>query len=366
MSTKSTKKTPTKKPKKQISSKPLEKTWREKLTRPAKAATARTRDFLSRRPHRSFRRTYRRDYVRSLKMPGYWAFTNDVRKILWQQKKPFLWLVVIYAILTILLVGMAAQGTYSDLSDLLHSTSGNIFSGNWGAVGQASLLLVTGITGSFNASMTQAQQMYAVIIGLFTWLTTVWLLRAALANRHAKLRDALYNAGAPILPTFLVALVLVVQLIPMIAAVIGFVALTPYGIWDGGAESMLYWMAALLLTSVSFYWITSTFIALVVVTLPGMYPLKALRAAGDLVIGRRVRILLRMLWLLFLIVALWAVIMVPIILLDTWVKQVLPAIEWLPVIPVALLAMGTLTIVWTASYVYLLYRRIVDDDAAPA
>jgi hypothetical protein len=58
--------------------------------------------------------------------------------------------------------------------------------------------------------------------------------------------------------------------------------------------------------------------------------------------------------------------MVPIILLDTWIKGMLPAIEWLPVVPVALLVMSTLTVVWVASYVYILYRKVVDDDAAPA
>ena len=40
------------------------------------AAINRTRAYLQRRPHRSFRRTYRRDYERSLALPGYWAFTN--------------------------------------------------------------------------------------------------------------------------------------------------------------------------------------------------------------------------------------------------------------------------------------------------
>jgi hypothetical protein len=336
------------------------------VKKPYLSVVGRIHSLLLRRPHRSFRRTRRRDYVRPLRLPSYWSFTNSVRKMLWQQKTLFFWMVIIYGTLTVLLVGLAAQDTYTQLSDILRSTSSEVFKGNWGTIGQAGLLLATGITGSMSTHLTEVQQMYAVIIGVFTWLTTVWLLRAVLANRKPKLRDGLYNAGAPVLPTFLVALVLVIQLLPIVLAVIGFTALVPYGILDGGVESMLFWTVALLLTSLSLYWITSTFIALVVVTLPGMYPLQAIRTAGDLVIGRRVRILLRMLWLLLIVVMLWVLVMVPIILFDTWLKGMLTTIQWLPIVPVALLIMGTLTVVWSASYIYLLYRRIVDDDAAPA
>lgn len=329
-------------------------------------AVSRSRALLARRPHRSFQKTRRRDYVRSLKLPGYWAFTNDVRKTLLKEKKLIIGIALLYGALTVLLVGMASQETYTQLSSALRSTSSDIFKGNWGALGQASILVGTGVAGDFGTSLSQVQQMCAVILVLFTWLTTVWLLRAALAGRKPKLRDGLYNAGAPILPTFMVVLVLFVQLLPIIVSILGFAALVPFGILDGGVESMLYWAAAILLTSLSLYWLTSTFVALIVVTLPGMYPMRAIRIAGDLVVGRRTRILFRLLWLLLVIVLAWLVVMVPIILFDTWLKGVLPGIKWLPIVPVMLLVMSMVTTVWSASYIYLLYRRIVDDDAAPA
>jgi hypothetical protein len=201
---------------------------------------------------------------------------------------------------------------------------------------------------------------------LFTWLTTVWLLRATFAGKKPKLRDGLYNAGAPILPTFLVGLLLLVQLLPVALAIVGYTSASATGLLNGGIEAMLFWSVALLLGTLSLYWITSTFFALIIVTLPGMYPFQAIKTAGDLVVGRRIRILLRLLWVALIVAVLWLVIMVPIILLDTWIKGMLPAIEWLPVVPVALLVMSTLTVVWVASYVYILYRKVVDDDAAPA
>jgi len=330
------------------------------------AVRGRIGSLLTRRPHRSFRRTLRRDYARSLKLPGYWSFTNIVRKTVWQHRKVFLWLIFIYAVLTVGLVGLASQDTYTELSGTLRETSGEIFKGNWGELGKAGLLLVSGATGELNMTLTEAQQIYAVIVIFFTWLTTVWLLRAILSGKKPRLRDGLYNAGAPVLPTFLVGGVLVVQLLPVVAVVLGFVALAPFGILEGGAESMIFSAAALLLIMLSLYWITSTLIALVVVTLPGQYPLQAIRAAGDLVIGRRLRILFRILWLLFTIVLLWAAVMIPVILFDAWLKGIFPVINWLPLVPIVLLALGTVTVVWSASYIYLLYRRIIDDDASPA
>lgn len=326
----------------------------------------RSRLFLIRRPHRSFRRTHRRDYSRSLKLPGYWQFTNDVRMLLWQQKKLFIWVVVVYGALTALFVGLASQDTYTTLSDTLRGTSGDIFSGSWGEVGQAGLLLLTGVTGSFTVAPTETQQIYGIIFGLLVWLTTVWLLRGVMAGQKPRFRDGLYNAGAPIVSSFLVLAILAVQLLPMALAVIGFSAATASGFLAGGVEAMMFFVVAILLIVLSLYWVTSTLLALVVVTLPGMYPLRAMKTAGDLVIGRRLRILLRLLWMVLITALIWIVSMVPTILLDTWLKSFLPGIAWLPLVPVALLVVGSFSVVWSASYVYLFYRKVVEDDAQPA
>jgi hypothetical protein len=333
---------------------------------PVEKIRRRTRGLLIRRPHRSFRRSQRRDYVRSLALPGYWAFTAHVRGILWGRRKLFALLVAVYAVLTVALVGIASQDMYTQLGDTLRDTSGEVFEGNWGEVGKASLLLISGVTGTINESLTPIQQLYATILVLFVWLSTVWLLRAILAGRKPKLRDGLYNSGAPILPTFLVGLLFVVQLLPIALALVGFGVAGSSGLLDSGIESMLFWTCAALLATLSLYWITSTLLALVVVTLPGMYPMQAIKTAGDLVVGRRIRILLRLLWLFMLLAVSWLAIMIPIILFDVWLKGIWPMIEWIPIVPAALLVMSTLTVVWSASYIYILYRKVVDDDAAPA
>lgn len=322
--------------------------------------------FLSGRPRRSFQATKRRGRTRSLALPGYWRFTDEVARLLWRHKRLFGALAVVYAILTGVLVGMVSQATYSETVALVEMAGDEVAAGGLGALGRASMVFLSTISGDLSGQADASRQVYAGLIGLLTWLTTVWLLRALLAGQHPRLRDGLYNAGAPILPTFLVSLALVVQLLPLALVSLGFGAATAAGLLAGGVGAMLFWVAAALVVALSFYWATSTLMALIVVTLPGMYPWRALRTAGDLVKGRRVRLLLRLLWVLLLVMVEWVLIMIPIIMIDSWLKSVAPALSWMPVVPLALLMLSSATVIVTAAYVYLLYRKVVEDDAAPA
>jgi len=348
--------------------KPLTRSQRvaAKIKQPYYAVKAFSKDLLSRRPHRSFRLTRRRDYVRSLELPGYFAFTHSVNKLLLKNKKTMLWLVAVYAVLTVVLIGIGSQESYSSLSETLQETGSEVFKGNFGQLGQAALLFVSIGSSGLTAAPGEAQQIYMVLIALLVWLTTIWLLRNILAGHKVKLRDGLYSAGAPIFATVLVTLVLALQLIPLALAAIGYAAASSTGLLAGGVAAMLFWIAAALLSITSLYWITSTFFAMVIVTLPGMYPMRALRTAGDMVIGRRLRILLRILWMFLVIGIAGAIILIPVILLTTGLTNLWPALSSVPIVPFVLMLYGVCVFIWSASYIYLLYRKVVDDDASPA
>ena len=319
-----------------------------------------------RRPHRSFRLTRRRDYERSLKLPGYWSFTISVLKTIKQNKKAFLGLGSLYILGTMIFLGLGSQESFDSLRETLNTTGQEVFQGNWGEVGKASLLAFSTVAGNISPELTEVQQLYSVILGLVVWLSIVWLLRQRLAGNKVGVRDALYNSGAPIVATVLIFIVLIVQLLPIILALIGFSAAQASGLLSGGVEAMLFWATAGGLAVLSLYWMTSTFLALVIITLPGMYPVRALSIAGDMVIGRRVRIMYRLLWMLFFLVILWIGVLTAVVLVDSVLKSVLPAVSFLPVIPVVLVIISTSSLIFSATYVYLLYRKIVDDDAKPA
>jgi len=318
------------------------------------------KDFLNRRPHRSFQLSRRRDYVKTLELPGYITFTHYVNKTVWKNKKVFIGLAVIYLVLFSILVGIGSQENYDTLAAGLEETSESVTGGDFSKVGQAGLLFFTIATVGVTETPTEAQQIYIVILGLLVWLTTVWLLRNRLAGHKVKLRDALYNAGAPIIPLFLVALIILAQLIPVLITIIGYEAATATGLLNSGVEAMLFWFAAVFMAILSVYWITSSIFALIVSTLPGMYPMKALRSSGDLVLGRRIRILLRWTWMFAVVALAWVIILIPLILFDQWLKGVWDAFSGVPLVPFILAVLSTLSIIWISSYVYLLYRKVVD------
>jgi hypothetical protein len=348
--------------KKRSKATPQEKWW----TRFFRSTRSRIENLKLRRPHRSFKHTYKRDYNRSLKISGYWAFTNEVRAILWKHKKTFFWLVVVYGTLTAAIIGIASQTAYDDYSNTLKESGSQLFQGSWWEAGRAGILLASGVLGSLNNAPNDLEKFIAVLLGLMVWLTTVWLLRAMAAGKKPKLRDGLYNSSAPLISTALVFIVGVIQLLPVALAAIAFAAGSASGLINDGIEAMIFWVFETLLLVLSLYWVTSTLFALILVTLPGMYPMRALETAGDLVVGRRVRILLRFIWLFVSTLVLWAIIMIPIIFFDGWLKSVLPAIQWFPLVPICLLILASVSVVWLSAYTYLLYRKVVDDDASPA
>ena len=64
------------------------------------------------------------------------------------------------------------------------------------------------------------------------------------------------------------------------------------------------------------------------------------------------------------IVIFWAAVLIPAILIEMWLKSLWPAINSFPLVPIIILGISTFTAIWTATYVYLLYRKVVDDDAS--
>lgn len=322
--------------------------------------------YLIRRPHRSFRRTRRRDYVRSLEIPGYLGFTREVWRVITKNKRLFISLTAFYGISGAALVGLSSQDTYSEISGLLDQTTGTFFSNGWGSIEQAGLLVVSGLSGSFNPDLSDVQQIYSILLLLLTWLTTIWLLRTILTGKRPRLRDGLYSAGSPIVATVIVLLIMVMQLVPAALGVLVMNAAIGSKLFASGLVAMVITAAAALAIVLSLYWITSTILALVVVTLPGMYPWQAIKSAGDLVVGRRLRILKRLMWLMLTILLPWTVIVFVAIYIDRLVKHAISGITWIPFVPIVIAAVTAFSVVWSATYVYLLYRRVVQDDASPA
>lgn len=325
----------------------------------------RFRAWRARRPHRSFRRTPRRDYWRPLPLPGYWALSVQVGQLLWRHRWLFCKLLVVYVVLALVLSTAVSQEAYQGIQEAVAATSEGQ-GGIWSATTLFWQVLTGQLAGTLSVVPGSAQQVIGALLGLLLWLTTIWLLRAITTGARPLVRDGLYRAGTPLIALTVLTCIVLLQLVPGAVALLVYSAMDASGLLHQTVILMLAAAAMVLIVTLSIYWIVSTLLAMVIVTLPGMYPGEALRLAGDLVVGRRVRILLRLAWLVMWLLILWAVILIPLIMLDGTLKQALPALEWLPLVPMAALLLAALSVIFFAAYAYTLYRKIVEDDSASA
>ena len=64
-----------------------------------------------------------------------------------------------------------------------------------------------------------------------------------------------------------------------------------------------------------------------------------------------------------LIIIGWLVVMVPLVILDGWLKTLWQWYEGVPIVPVLVTTASTATLVWSSAYIYMLYRKLVDYGA---
>lgn len=316
----------------------------------------RLRALRARRAHKSFALTRKRDIPKRAKLPGYIAFTVGVAQTIWEFRQVFLVLLLLYVVASLLLIGYSQQDQYRSLTDALGDVVKEAGENGIDAVTQIGGLFGATLLGSLNSDFTQIQQFYLIGLYVVMWLVVVWLLRHLLAGNKVRVRDGLYNAGAPLIPSMCIVALMLLQALPGALGVLVFTITSQNSVVSSGVAAMCFGVLAALLVILSLYWISSSFLALLIVTLPGTYPMKAVRGASEIALGRRMQLLFRLLWLILLLLLIWVVVLVPALLIDFWIK-----VSWLPLVTLAIqVATGT-SLIFGAAYVFLLYRRMIDD-----
>lgn len=311
--------------------------------------------------HKSFKRSYREDYVRKLEVPGLMHHAANTFKAIFKNWKLFVPLILLSVLFNIVLVGLMSEETYAQFQDTIEETNEQFSIGTMGNFAKAGLLLIGTITtGGLTQSKTEVQQVFGTLIFIVLWLVTIYILRHVLAGQKIKLRDALYNALAPLLSTLMVFIVIMLQAIPIIIVIITYSAAVATEFLNTPFYALAYFIFAALMLLLSVYLISSSFLGLVAVTAPGLYPFAALRTAGDLIIGRRIRLIIRLIYLIFVLAITWIIVMLPIILLDLWLKSSIEWLEGVPIVPFFLLVMTSFSFIYISAYSYLFYRRMLD------
>ena len=307
-------------------------------------------------PHKSFRRSYREDYVRETNVPGIMYHIFASFRIIFKNWKLFLPLLIIAVVLNAALVGIMSESGYVQFQEVMDESSKTVTGGELGNVAKAGLLLISTITtGGLSGESSEAAVVFGVIIFLIIWLVTIFLLRHLLAGHKVKLRDGLYNAMTPLISTFVVFAVAVIQCIPIFLLIIVYSAAVQTDFLATPFYALLFFIFAALMILLSGYLLSSSLIALVAVSAPGLYPMKALRTASELMMGRRVKFILRLVALIIALAFMWVIVMLPLMVFDLWMKT----FEWtagIPFIPVCLNIMTCFTAIYVTTYLYMYYR----------
>ena len=259
-------------------------------------------------PHKSFKRSYREDYKRETPVPGVMAHIFKSFGVIFKNWKLFLPLLIIAVGLNALFVGIMNQGDYAQYQEVLDETSMQVAGGDIGSVAKAGLLLISTVsTGGLSGDSSEA----------------------------------------------------VIQCIPIFFLIVVYSAAVQTDFLATPLYALAFFIFAALMVVISAYLLSSSLIALVAVSAPGLYPLKALRTASDLMMGRRVKFILRLVALIIMLAILWVVIMMPLILFDMWMKQ----FEWaagIPFVPICLATMTCFTEIYVTVYLYKYYRWMLN------
>jgi hypothetical protein len=334
-----------------IKTPPIHKRTLHTVAAPVRNLAAKVRKHQSLSPHRSFRLTNKYNVPKpETKTRSVFALFREVFGVISSHPFQLLGLTAIYVFANILLVGTVSQLDYLGLKGAVDQALG----GGANGIANASTVFAATITGALSPARTELQQfMYGFLMLLFI-LMIMWMARHIAAEQKVTIRQTLYSAPAPLVSVTFVLVVISLQTLPAAIGAYLYTLATTQGYVDGGPVAMVFALLTFLLATLSLYWIINSIIGFVIVTLPGVYPMVALSSAKQLVLGRRFSILLRLSGLILGIVLLWAVILIPLLLVDKFTN-----LESLPLIPVALQLLTSVSLLISSLYLYRLYRSLL-------
>ena len=278
-------------------------------------------------------------------LPNVLQLTRTAAVTLNQNKRLFLGIAIIYGLLSLILVqGLAKTADINNLKLQL----GQTIQGRLGALTSSLTLLVT-LFGSSANSTSAGSGAYQLLLGIVASLATIWALRQVLAGSKINIRDAFYRGMYPLVPFILVLLVIGLELLPLLIGITIFSLVINNGIAVLLVEKLLWLVVLLVLSLTSMYLLTSSIVALYIVTLADMTPLKALRSARKLFKRRRWIVMRKLLFLPLLLMIITAIVMFPVLF---WIT---------PLTPWVFYVLTILSLTAVHAYVYTLYRELINE-----
>ncbi len=293
--------------------------------------------------YRSFRlsKRIRRD---NSGLPGSWRLLGRTYRTLIKHWRLLGGITLVYGVLYWVFVRVAPNVNLEDYKQLINGIGGDNLSG----ISRTATLAAIAIgTSGVGANANRFLYGYALLI--IVSLAIIWALRQIFADKPKKvtIRDAFYNGMAPLISYVIIASLILLQLIPFIVGGWLYSVALANHITVNGAENLFFAIFWGILSLLSGYWLANSLMSLYAVTIPGMYPLNALRGMAKAVEHRRLLVLRRIIFLPLILFAIFMLVFLFVIAVKASVALVFLdlAIIVAPVI--------------VHTYMYLLYRSLL-------
>jgi hypothetical protein len=274
------------------------------------------------------------------KLTGSFRLFRDSVSMVRQHWKLFGWMVLVYLVMSVALIGVGGSGT--NLNQMKTQLSSAGLNNSIGL----NVALFSSMLGQ-DPSSSEAGTVYRPIVFVIMSLATIWALRQLMAGKKIGVRDPFYKGMYPLIPVILVILAIGLQIVPI--AISSFLlSLVTSGTLAVGIIEQAFWAIVLFaLALASLYMLTASIFALYIVTLPDTWPFAALRSARTLVRFRRWTVMRKLLFLPVALLVINAAVTLPFIWLVPFLAQ------WV------LLLSSMISLIVGHTYIYSLYRELL-------
>ena len=276
------------------------------------------------------------------KLPSAWKFFKQSIKHIWQHKKLFAGIVLVYLLLVMLLVkGLKFT---SDIG-LAKASFEGLFEGKAGPA--LNSLTVFGYLLTTSSPENQGAAVYQFNIVILLTLVIIWALRQTYANQKVTLKDAFYKSAYPIVQFVLVLLIIALQCLPFALGSFVFGSTVSSGVSSGFLQTSFWVLLSFSLVFWTVYMLSSSLFAMYIVTQPNRKPVQAIRSALNIVQYRRWAILRKMLFFPFMSMLLIGTVTLLVITFASTFTE-----------PVFVL-LSCFSLVLFHSYLYAIYRELL-------
>jgi hypothetical protein len=276
-------------------------------------------------------------------LPSWWKINKKALKLLKVNKKNILKFFIIYGILYVVFV----RGFSSPVNvDEIRAAFDEIATADVSALATNfttfSLLLQS--TTQASGDIAGLYQMFFIVVSV---LALVWLFRQQQAGNKVTMKDAFYKGMYPIIPFIIITIFIALQTLPATIGNFLFKTVIDSNLAINTLEQVVWFLLFAGLVILSAYMISSSLIALMVVTIPEMTPKIALKKAKELVEFRRMSVLRKVVALFISVSVLFISVVFPAIFISGVLAQILFYVLVILAIP------------FVTAYLFVLYRELL-------